>query len=374
MRVLIIHNEATYLAGAEKMLGYFLEGMLESGAEAHVAIVPGTRTEELIPPGIPRTSLHNNERFTLGGLLRQTRQLAAYERRIGFDLFHGWAARDWESTSVLARLRRRPAVGTLHDHPEAPFISRARRRLMRWEAQWGLRGVACVSGAVRQACRAAGYPASKLAVIHNGLPGLTASLLPEPAPDPAVCRLGFLGIFSERKGLRGLFEMADRLAGLTDCPWELELAGGAHDASGESLMTAVRRKYESAPWWGRVSWVGWVKQPHEFLRGIDLLICPSTEFDPFPTVLLEAGRAGVPVLTSWAGGAPEIVEDGVTGWLIAPDDWAGGARCLARLIAEPPVRRAAGAAARARIAEQFSVGKMVANYLELYSSVLTDAA
>jgi glycosyltransferase involved in cell wall biosynthesis len=277
-------------------------------------------------------------------------------------LIHGWAARDWELVALTARLTRTPALGTLHDHPNASFLSPARRRLMRWSAA-GLDKVVCVSDAVRQACAAAGYAPAKLAVVRNGVPVRATA---RPARPPGPCRLGFLGLFSERKGLRGLFHIADELAALTTAPWQLALAGDAQDEAGRALVGELKAQFANRPWWSRVEWRGWVKHPLDFLLSIDVLICPSTEFDPFPTVLLEAGQATLPVLAARVGGVPEIIEDGKTGWLFAPQAWHDAASKLKAVLDSAAVADQVGTDARARIEHQFTLQRMVADYLALY--------
>jgi len=92
---------------------------------------------------------------------------------------------------------------------------------MRWCARYGLQSVVCVSQAVSNECVNAGYPAKKLTVIHNGLPGLSKP--PEQKHNP-VPRLGFLGVFSERKGLRDLFFALDELARTNSVPWQAVIA------------------------------------------------------------------------------------------------------------------------------------------------------
>jgi glycosyltransferase involved in cell wall biosynthesis len=369
MRLLIVHNEAKYFAGAEKMLGYFLETGSQTGLDCTVALVQGSRTEGVIPKTVPRFDLTDNQEFSLGGLTRQVHRIWEQHRRHPFDLLHGWAARDWELTALAAGLCRRPALGTLHDHPTAGFISRKRQRLMRWSARLGLQRVVCVSEAVRQACRNAGYPATKLAVIHNGLPARTSL---RPTAEGRPFRIGFLSAFSERKGLQGLFVTLDLLDTLSSRPWEAFIAGGAQDEAGERLVTTLRERYAAAPWGPRVHWVGWVAQPLDFLSSLDLLMCPSTEFDPFPTVLLEAGLCGLPVLASQVGGVGEIVVDRRTGWLFEAGQWRQAAGILATLLEHREQAAAAGGQARQRTTLQFTAGKMVAEYHNLYSTLGRD--
>ena len=366
MRVLLIHNEANYFGGAEKVLGYFLAGMADPGCEISVAAVPSSRVMTLIPASMKRAAISENGRFSALRLCQQARTLLNLRRQFAFDLVHGWAARDWELSALVGRLARRPAVGTLHDHPEASFITPARRRLMRWSAAWGLRQVVCVSAAVSAACLRAGYPAGKLAVVHNGLPAVLGA--PRTAPA-GVCRLAYLGVFSERKGLRGLFAAVAELARLTSLPWELKLAGGPQDGAGEQLLADLRRQYSQASWWQQVHWCGWVEQPQHFLSTVDLLLVPSSEFDPLPTVLLEAGQAGVPTVAARVGGVEEIICDGRTGWLFESGNWAQAARILADLAANPTAVRTAGEEAMRRIAAEFTLTRMVAKYVEIYSNM-----
>jgi glycosyltransferase involved in cell wall biosynthesis len=182
--------------------------------------------------------------------------------------------------------------------------------------------------------------------------------------------MGFLGTFSERKGLRTLFQIADALSTGCGASWELHLAGGAAEEAGERWLDDLRSKYSTRPWWPRVRWLGWVKSPQDFLRTLDLLVVPSSEFDPFPTVLLEAGMSGLPVLASRVGGVPEIVADGQTGWLFEANKVGPPVQILSRLMAAPETLKPAGQAARERVLREFSASKMVAEYRLLYSNLL----
>jgi glycosyltransferase involved in cell wall biosynthesis len=368
MRVLVIHQEARYFAGAEKMLGYFLEGLREANCETAVACVQGSRVAGLVPQSLRTIFIPEHARFSPAGLWRQSSLLVAAREGFPFDLAHGWAARDWELTALTGWRARRPALGTLHDHPNAGFHSFQRRQLMRWSARLGLRRIVCVSDAVQKACAAAGLAAGKLGVVRNGLPKMF-DLPPAWEPHPEF-RIGFLGAFSERKGLRELFRMLDELSRVTPLPWSFEVAGGAQDAHGRRYLAEIQGAFSQRAWWGRVRWAGWVDQPLEFLRSLDLLVCPSSEFDPFPTVLLEAGGAGVAVLAARVGGVEEIIQDGVTGWLYSPDQPSEGVRTLARLLAEPRLTRRAGEEAMRRVHSEFSISRMVAQYLEAYAGAV----
>jgi glycosyltransferase involved in cell wall biosynthesis len=366
LRLLIVHNEANYFAGAEKMLGYYLEGLHATDCAVAVAHVEGARVREVIPESVQRLELPEKQRFSLGQLSRQVKTILRSRESFPFDLIHAWTARDWELASVAGLLASRPVVGTLHDHPRASFISPQRQQLMRWCATWGLRKVICVSGAVRDACVEEGYPVGRLFTIHNGLP--TRSTSPS-SRSGAGHRIGFLGSFSERKGLRGFFSVLDLLNNSGALDWEAVLAGGAQDPESEALVARLKVEYSQRPWWSRVHWAGWVSRPADFLASVDLLMVPSSAFDPFPTVLLEAGRARVPVVASKVGGVAEIVEDGVTGLLFEPGRWELAARMVRQLLESSAYRNALGDRAFDRVSREFNIAKMVAEHQALYSTL-----
>ena len=371
MRLLIVHPEARFFAGAEKMLGHFLAGLLAAGHQLTVAVPLGSRTVRAVPEGCTILPVPDNGRFSLLTIVRTLTILHRAHAQIPFDVVHGWSARDWELTGLAGKLLDRPAVGTLHDHPLASFITGSRRRLMRLAARRGLHRVVCVSEAVRLACADAAYPAERLAVVRNGLP--PAAPLQRSWRTAGCLRLGFLGTFSERKGLRGLFAALAMFAARTSHPWEMHLAGEAQDAGGHKMLADLRRQHAAEPWWPHIHWHGWVDAPARFLGMLDVLVVPSSEFDPFPTVLLEAGQAGVPVLAARVGGVAEIIVPGETGWLFEPGDWLSAATQMGWLAGQPETEFGRwGNQAFQRMATNFTLEKMSAQYGEIFSRLPTN--
>ncbi|MBD3802316.1 MAG: glycosyltransferase family 4 protein [Thioclava sp.] len=90
----------------------------------------------------------------------------------------------------------------------------------------------------------------------------------------------------------------------------------------------------------------------ELLPRMDLF-CLPTRLDMSPFVLVEAAAAGLPVVSSALGGIPDLVEDGVTGRLVAPEDDAGFVAALSALLEDPVLRARMGETARARAAQRF---------------------
>jgi glycosyltransferase involved in cell wall biosynthesis len=77
------------------------------------------------------------------------------------------------------------------------------------------------------------------------------------------------------------------------------------------------------------------EQVFEYLRDVDLLVCPSRSFEGGPTVALEAMAVGTPVLATRIGAMAEILEDGVNGCLVPPGDPAALSRALNRIVSDP---------------------------------------
>jgi glycosyltransferase involved in cell wall biosynthesis len=107
----------------------------------------------------------------------------------------------------------------------------------------------------------------------------------------------------------------------------------------------------------------------EALAHIDVLLHLSLTLDPFPTVLLEAARAALPVIATRTGGSPEIVENAVTGLLIPPNDVAAAEQAIRHFYDEPEIRVAMGKAARTRFQSQFRVARMVADYFSFWNGL-----
>jgi glycosyltransferase involved in cell wall biosynthesis len=124
----------------------------------------------------------------------------------------------------------------------------------------------------------------------------------------------------------------------------------------------------------RIEWVGWLDTNDklcEFYRSLDIFVMPSRR-ESFGVAAVEASACGVPVIASRFGGIPEIVEDGSTGLLVAPDDVEWFGRAIGELASDPARRRTMGAAARRRMLEKFdwtiTVSRMVTLYSELNRS------
>ena len=117
-----------------------------------------------------------------------------------------------------------------------------------------------------------------------------------------------------------------------------------------------------------VSFTGWVAPENigTLLRSAFVVLMPSRWREPFGLVALQAAEAGRPVVASCVGGLAEIVLDGATGSLVAPDDPHALARAVKVLLAEPAKTARMGAAARRDKRSRFDYGRFVTAYEQLY--------
>jgi L-malate glycosyltransferase len=118
----------------------------------------------------------------------------------------------------------------------------------------------------------------------------------------------------------------------------------------------------------RVSWLGEREDVPELMRALDVLLLPSWE-EPFGRSLIEAMALGVPVIATNVGGPPEIISDGVEGYLLAPREPGPWAQAIARLADDPGRAAEMGMAGRRRVQERFTVARHVAEVLDLYARI-----
>jgi glycosyltransferase involved in cell wall biosynthesis len=95
----------------------------------------------------------------------------------------------------------------------------------------------------------------------------------------------------------------------------------------------------------------------------------SSRGEGAPNVLLEAGHAGIPVVSTSVGGVPDIVDDGRTGLLVPPGEPERMADALCRLLGNVKLRREMGRAAREHIAGRYGLKAMVGGYERLFESL-----
>jgi glycosyltransferase involved in cell wall biosynthesis len=116
--------------------------------------------------------------------------------------------------------------------------------------------------------------------------------------------------------------------------------------------------------------------PHEevpqVLAGLDIFAALSiTDDESFGVAMLEASASGLPVVATRVGGVPEVVQDGTTGYLVAPQDVEAAASRLVELARDPQRRHRMGSAGRGFAEEHYSWGAAVALMRDIYEELIT---
>jgi len=143
-------------------------------------------------------------------------------------------------------------------------------------------------------------------VIYNGISGFAAP----PRARSEVRNIGVLGRIAPEKGQLE-FVRAARIAAAANPELRFSICGTPL-FSDTRYFDQVRRESEGLP----VEFPGWTDDAAGWFQDLDLLVVPSDASDNVPRVILEAYAAGVAVVAFNSGGIPELIDHGVTGWLV----------------------------------------------------------
>lgn len=146
-------------------------------------------------------------------------------------------------------------------------------------------------------------------------------------------------------------------------PAKLLMVGDGPDM-GEAVRLARERRVTDD-----VAFLGVQEQVVPLLSVADAFILPSAQ-ESFGLAALEAMACDVPVIASRVGGLPEVIVEGVTGFLLPADDVDGMARALALLATDPVRRTQMATAARQSAHERFSESRIVPLYEDYYAEVM----
>lgn len=222
--------------------------------------------------------------------------------------------------------------------------------------------VACISEFCRS--QAMNFSAranwSKLHIVHCGVE--PDRYTPKPDRKPAQ-NLTFVGRLAAVKGVPVLFDALTQI-GLPDI--RLTLVGDGPERA--ELEREARAKGLS----DRLSFVGYKSQSEvaEILQDTDILVLPSFA-EGVPVVLMEAMAAEIPVITTRVAGIPELVEDGVSGALVAPGDELALAQAITTLLADPGLRTKMGKAGRAKVSAEFNLESEASWLAQLFAAYLS---
>lgn len=187
---------------------------------------------------------------------------------------------------------------------------------------------------------------AKLEVIHNGVRDI--SLEQHARPEVTPVRLCCVARFDAPKDHRTLLQA---LALLPELPWVLDLVGDG------PWQEEVQRLAADLGLSHRVHFHGYLTDPSTVLSQARIFVL-ATRSEAFPRSILEALRAGLPVVATDVGGVGEAVTDGANGLLVPVGDAQALASALRRLLNDSHLRQSMGQQARAAYQERFRLDIM----------------
>lgn len=119
-----------------------------------------------------------------------------------------------------------------------------------------------------------------------------------------------------------------------------------------------------------VHFAGRVDNVIPYLQAADVFVLPSAR-EGLSNSLIEAMATGLAAVVTSVGGALDVIEDGVNGFLVAPDDLEGLQSALVQVLSRPELRASAGAAARRTIEEQYALAVAADQIRALYDNLLS---
>jgi glycosyltransferase involved in cell wall biosynthesis len=323
--------------GTERVIHWLTEELVRLGHDVTLFASGDSRTSARLVPVWPKSlRLDGNVRDACAlhmMMLEQVRRRAAE-----FDLLHFHL--DYFPFSLFSR-QSTPFVTTLHgrlDLPEhQPVFS-----------IFSSAPVISISEAQRRPVPQAGW----VRTIHHGLPDRL--LTPQPI-EPTY--LAFLGRISPEKGIARAIEIAQR------CGLPLKIAAKIDNLDRDYFDQTIRPLIDvsGAEYIGEIT----DREKSAFLSGALALLTPLDWPEPFGLVMIEAMACGTPVIAFNRGAVPEVVEEGVTGFVVENDE--GAIRAVAN------IGELSRAAIRKRFEERFTARRMATDYLDAYRELINVA-
>jgi glycosyltransferase involved in cell wall biosynthesis len=363
MRIVYVITRADAVGGASIHVRDLAREMGERGHDVTVLVGGrGPVTDQLEAAGVPFQGLRWLRRqvnplrdaLALAELVRALRALKP-------DLVSTHTAKAGAIGRVASRLAGFPALYTPHGWPAGermPLFPRFLFGLVEGLLARWCEMIVCVCESERRLAIEKGIARpAKLEVVHNGVRDVGQEL--HARPDGTPVRICSVARFEDPKNHAVLLRA---LSLIRELPWSIDLIG---DGPREPAMRRLAVKLGLGD---RVRFHGALADPAPLLAQAQLFVL-SSRSEAFPRSILEAFRAGLPVVASNVGGVGEAVTDGTNGLLVPPGDTPALAAALKRLIESGALRKSMGEAGRAAYAQRYRLEIMADKTSEVYVTV-----
>lgn len=363
VRILFVITRADTVGGAQVHVRDLAQALI--GDRHEVLVVTGQAgayTQALIERGIPQIAIAHFGRAI--SPLPDVKTLLTLRQIIHSfqpDLISTHSSKAGLLGRLAGRLSQVPCLFTAHGWAFTPGVPPRRRQVYqaieKLAAPWAAK-IICVSDYDRQLGLQCGMRADRLITIHNGMPQVAAQHQAKPSGNNPVV-MTMVARFDQQKDHATLIRA---IAGIPNL--QLQLIG-----DGPTLPT-VQGLVAALGLTSQVKFLGFRSDIADCLAQSQIFALIS-HWEGFPRTILEAMRAGLPVVATQVGGVAEAVLDGVTGFCIPPEDEATLRQRLQQLVQDAPLRQRLGAAGRQRYEAQFTFERMYTQTCQVYESVLS---
>ena len=296
--------------------------------------------------------------------LRALREVVAALRDLRPDLVTAHGAK----VGILGRLAARrlglPLIVTVHGWACAPGTPPIQATVSRWlERLIGplANKVITVSEFDRKfGLQARLVTESRVVTVHNGMPDVAPEFRADPERSPA--RLVMIARFEPQKDHATLLHALGDLRGYA---WELDLVGDGPQRLQMELLAQGLGIRE------RVHFLGQRRDVDRLLSRAQIGVLVSN-WEGFPLSILEAMRAGLPMVATDVGGVAEAIDDGKTGYVVPQGQPAPLRDRIERLLSDPGLRAQLGINGRRRYEQHFTLDSLVSKTLAVYQDVLRE--
>lgn len=216
------------------------------------------------------------------------------------------------------------------------------------------------SGAAVRNAKALGLSGPRVHMLPNVVDA--TQFVPHSARRPGPINVLAAGRLGKEKRFDRLLSIAAAVRRDSRVPFRLTIIG---DGPEQRRLEEQARRLALLP--GIVEFRGRLASPAAAFRDADIFVLTSA-FEGTPNVILEAMASGLPVVATNVGGVPEIVEDGVTGYLADPEDELSFGHAMARLLENEPLRLEMGGRARARVLADHSIDQLPGRLATIYEA------
>ena len=283
-------------------------------------------------------------------------RLAHMCRKRGVDVLH---ANNFALEPLwAARLLGIAIVSHLHGFLYLP-MERSRRRNFRH-----VNAFVSISRAVTESAVKAGVDRTRIHEIPNFV-----ERVPEAAPPPMPTELaiGIFGRVTRWKGQKEFLRAAMQV--LPEFPMaRIYIVGDASDGD-PRYFDECRAMAQSSPFAGQIEFTGLVTDVAAYYRKCTVVVHASIEPEPFGMVIIEAMAEARPVVASILGAPPEIIQDGVEGYLVDPKDCAAMGSRISSLLRDPVLATDMGRRGHKKVLANYDPSVAARRFERLYMEV-----